>query len=399
MRTVAEHRAAAVALAGVPHAETLPLAAALGRVLAQDVTTRVDVPAFTNSAMDGYAVRAAEATAGAVLPVTADIPAGVFPAPLAPGAAARIMTGAPLPDGADTVVPREVTDDGVERVRIDVAPVLGAHVRLAGEDARAGDLVLAAGVVLTPARLAAIAGAGHGEIEVWARPRVLVVSTGDELREPGAGLAAGQIYDSNSTLMAALVEQAGGEVAATLRLGDDPAAFLAAIEEASAGCDLILTAGGVSVGAYDVVKAALSPGSVEFVPVAMQPGKPQGLGWVGPVAIACLPGNPVSVAASFTAFVEPMLRTNLGLPARSPETAVAAEGWTSPTGREQRIPVVIEAPTAGGPSVPVVRPATAGGSRSHLGLRLAVADGWAIVAPEVEYVEPGDTVGLMRFLP
>ncbi|MDN4478428.1 molybdopterin molybdotransferase MoeA [Demequina sp. SYSU T00039] len=399
MRSVVEHRAAALTLAGAPRSEQVPAAAALGRVLAHDVRTLVDVPSFTNSAMDGYAVRVAEAAAGAILPVSADIPAGVFPAPLAPGTAARIMTGAPVPQGADAVVPREVTDDGLERVRVTVAPAPGAHIRLAGEDARAGDLVLGAGTVLTPPRLAAIAGAGHAEVSVRARPRVVVVSTGDELRAPGEELAPGQIFDSNSTLMAALVEQAGGEVAAALRLGDDPVAFLAAVETASAGCDLILTAGGVSVGAYDVVKAALADAGVEFVPVAMQPGKPQGLGRVGRVPIACLPGNPVSVAASFTAFVEPLLRTMLGLPAREPEAAVAGEGWVSPPGREQRIPVVIEPPVPGGTAAPVVRPATAGGSRSHLGLRLAVAEGWAIVPPDVQRVEAGDSVGLMRFLP
>lgn len=360
----------------------------------------MDVPAFTNSAMDGYAVRVADVVAGARIPVSADIPAGVFPAPLAPGTAARIMTGAPVPEGADAVVPRELTDDGLESVRIDVAPAMGAHIRLAGEDACVGDLVIAAGAVLTPTRIAAAAGAGHPGVQVWARPRVLVVGTGDELRAPGDALEPGQIYDSNTALMGALVEQAGGTVCAALRLGDDAAAFLEAVEEACETSDLILTAGGVSVGAYDVVKEALAPRGVEFVAVAMQPGKPQGLGLLGPVPVVCLPGNPVSVAASFAAFVEPMLRTMLGLPVRVPEGAVAGEGWASPTGREQRIPVVIDDDAdRAGDGRPVVRPATGGGSRSHLGLRLAVAEGWAIVPAEVERVSPGDTVGLMRFLP
>lgn len=391
MRSVAEHLAVALALAPDPRADFVPVGSALGRVAACAVRTRVDVPGFDNSAMDGYAVRAAEAVAGGRLPVSQDIPAGVQPVPLEAGTAARIMTGAPLPAGADSVVPREVTDDGMESVEIRVAPALGAHVRRVGEDARIGDVVIDAGAVLTPPRIAAAAGAGHATLEVWARPRVLVVSTGDELRGPGEPLDPGAIYDSNSALLAALVEQAGGEVSGALRLGDNPEVFLAAVRRESQTSDLVVTAGGVSVGAYDVVKAALADRGVEFVAVAMQPGKPQGMGRLGPVPVVCLPGNPVSVAASFAAFVEPMLRVALGLAPRARESAVAGTAWRSPTGREQWAPVVAD----GG----VVRPATSGGSRSHLGLSLARAEAWAIVPAEVEAVEPGDTVGLMRFLP
>ncbi len=389
MRPVADHVAAAIALARRPRVERLPLGEALGRVLAAPVTALADVPAFDNSAMDGYAVRVAEVTRGGVLRVSLDVPAGAAPGVLAAGTAARIMTGAPIPAGADAIVPRESTDDGLASVRIGVAPAPGDYVRRAAEDARAGDLVLGPGAILGPAQLAAAAGAGWPELEVAARPRVLVVSTGDELRRPGEPLAPGQIVDSNTTLLAALVAQAGGEVARTSLLGDDPDGFVAGLGDLG-DIDLILTAGGVSVGAYDVVKAALAPLGVEFVRVAMQPGKPQGLGVLDGVAVACLPGNPVSVAASFTAFVEPMIRTSLGLAPRVREASVALDVWSSPPGREQWTPVVVE--SAG------VRPATAGGSRSHLGLSLAAADAWAIVPPDVERVERGDSVGLMRFL-
>ncbi|GMA34274.1 hypothetical protein GCM10025876_04780 [Demequina litorisediminis] len=304
----------------------------MDRVLAEDVVATVDGPAFDNSAMDGYAVRTAEAVAGRTLPVSGDIPAGPgLPAPLAPGTTMRIMTGAPLPQGADAVVPVEATDGGVERVTFAESAVAGAHVRRRGEDVRVGDVVVAAGVLLGSWQLSAAASVGAVEIAVRRKPRIAVLATGDELVPPGTVPGPGQIIDSNSTLLAALVKGAGGVPVVLPRAGDTPEAVIAALDGVDA--DLIVTAGGASVGAYDPVKAALADRGVSFRAVAMQPGKPQGIGTVQGIPIACLPGNPVSVAVTFSVVVGAMVRTMLGAPEPLMPAAPAAVGWASPHGR------------------------------------------------------------------
>lgn len=408
MRSVADHVAAATGLVSALPAEDVELADGLGRVLALAVTSRTDNPPFDNSAMDGYAVRAADVrsaseSAPAVMVISADIPAGAgTPDPLAPGTVARIMTGAPVPDGADAIVPVEHTDaflgsGGMSAgpgaavagtpVAITVAPASQAHIRRRGEDVHEGDEVLASGTRLGPWQLAAAASAGVARLSVTRRPRVAVLATGDELTAPGQPLPTGSIYDSNGTLMAALASAAGAVVTVLPRAGDNPEALIAALGAADA--DLIVTSGGVSVGAYDVVKAALASRGVEFVPVAMQPGKPQGLGVLDGTPIVCLPGNPVSVAVSFAVIVAPMLRAMVGEPDPDLAYAVAATGWRSPQGRQQHVPVRIN-PNG------TVEPATTGGSRSHLAASLAQGQALAVVAPEVTEVSAGDTVGLMR---
>ena len=330
--------------------EDVPLAEARGRVLARDVVSTVSLPPFANSAMDGYAVRAAE-VAGAdgaapvVLPVAADLPAGRTDVPpLEPGTAHRIMTGAALPVGADAVVPVEQTDAGLERVAVRAVPEPGAFVRGVGEDVVAGSVVLTAGTVLRAPQIGLAAAVGRATLPVRRRPVVLVLSTGSELVAPGAELEPGQIYESNGPMLAAAVEEAGGRAELLRFVPDDVEEFLGRLRErigaVEGGVDLVLTSGGVSAGAYEVVKDAFTGRGVDFVKVAMQPGGPQGAGRVdelGGVAVVTLPGNPVSSHVSFEVFVRPALRAATGHPHpdRPIVSATLGEHWTSPAGRRQ----------------------------------------------------------------
>lgn len=424
MIEVEEHLASVLsAVRALAHVR-VPLDEALGRVLAADVIAGAPVPAFDNSSMDGYAVRAADvATASADAPVAltvvAEVAAGSpLDPPLAPGRAVRIMTGAPVPSDADAVVPVEDTVEhrtvehrtaehraaehgegggwaGVgERVRVIAAPRSGAFIRRAGSDLSPGTALLEAGSVLTAYRLGAAAAAGVGALRVRPAPRVAIVATGEELVPPGAAAGRGQIADSNSTLLRGAVASAGGEVVAALRLGDDAAVLNDALGRllAEEAPDVIVCTGGVSVGAHDVVKAALEPGGrVAFRRVRMQPGKPQAFGVLESGALCFgLPGNPVSVAVSFEVFVRPALQAMQGLPATgAPRTeAVTASGWRTPPGRRQFMPVGFDADGR-------IAPASAGGSGSHLAGGLAHAQGFAIVAAETEEVRAGDRLPVM----
>ena len=331
MRSVDEHRRVVAALITARPPIAVALSDALGLVLADDVVATLSLPGFDNSAMDGYAVFADD-IAGASdgepmsLPVAEDIPAGrTDPLTLKPGTAHRIMTGAPLPSGATAVVPVEATDGATDTVAIRAAAKAGQHIRRAGEDVEAGTTVLRAGQVLTPAALGLAAALGLGELTVVPRQRVLVMSTGSELIAPGEPLKPGQIYESNAVMLAAAVRDAGADVVASPMVGDDVDQFRTAIEEHAGDADLIITTGGVSAGAYEVVKDAFGPGAgppatsspggqVEFVKVAMQPGMPQGAGTVGGKSIITLPGNPVSALVSFEVFIRTPLRAAMGLP-------------------------------------------------------------------------------------
>ncbi|MFG6464787.1 gephyrin-like molybdotransferase Glp [Roseateles sp. DXS20W] len=305
--------------------ETLATAETRGRVLAADLVSPVDVPPADNSAMDGYALRAADA--GALLPVTQRIPAGSVPAPLAAGEAARIFTGAQVPPGADTVVMQEHTElvDGQLRVTQPVSP--GANVRLRGEDVRAGAVVLPAGTRLDAVSLGLAATAGAAQLTVTRRPRVAVFSTGDELVMPGEPLPPGAIYNSNRFTLRALLEGLGCEVVDLGIVPDNLAATRAALRDAASKADVILTSGGVSVGEEDHLRPAVqAEGRLDLWAIAIKPGKPFAYGRVGEAHFIGLPGNPVSSLVTFLVLVRPFLLKLQGA------TRLAPRGYRIPAG-------------------------------------------------------------------
>ncbi|MFE1235828.1 molybdotransferase-like divisome protein Glp [Streptomyces tendae] len=399
----------------------LNLLDAQGCVLVDDVTVPLSLPPFDNSSMDGYAVRVTDVAGAseefpAVLEVVGDVAAGqTDPVAVGPGQAARIMTGAPLPPGAEAVVPVEWTDGGLGE-----GPVAGmrarslspegaeghvhvyrpaeerAHVRARGSDVRSGDRALAAGTVLGPPQIGLLAAIGRGTVRVRPRPRVVVLSTGSELVQPDEQLAPGQIYDSNSFALTAAARDAGAIAYRVGAVADDAETLRSTIEDQLVRADLMVTTGGVSVGAYDVVKEALAHvgdedepgGGVDFRKLAMQPGKPQGFGSIGPdhTPLLALPGNPVSSYVSFELFVRPAIRTLMGLPDVHRPTVTASlaadKALTSPKGRRQ----FLRGSHADGSVAPV------GGSGSHLVAALAHANALIVVPEDTESVEPGAQV-------
>ncbi|MFJ2742723.1 gephyrin-like molybdotransferase Glp [Streptomyces sp. NPDC087440] len=405
----------------------LQLPDAQGCVLVEDVTVPVSLPPFDNSSMDGYAVRVADVADAstefpAVLTVIGDVAAGSGGAELTvgPGEAARIMTGAPLPPGAEAVVPVEWTDggsgegpattfrsaganpgDSSGQVRVHRPAKARAHVRAAGSDVKAGDTALEAGTVLGPPQVGLLAAIGRATVLVRPRPRVVVMSTGSELVQPGEELGPGQIYDSNSFALTAAARDAGAIAYRVGAVTDDAAELRDTIEDQLVRADLLVTTGGVSVGAYDVVKEALShtsdedePGSgVDFRKLAMQPGKPQGFGSIGPdhTPLLALPGNPVSSYVSFELFVRPAIRALMGLEdVHRPvvrATLTADKALDSPSGRRQFLRGTYDAEA--GTVTPV------GGSGSHLVAALAHADCLLVVPEDTTSLAPGSEVDVV----
>ena len=376
----------------------LGLEEAEGGVLAADATARCPLPSFDNSSMDGYAVHAADVAAATsaapvILGVTGQIPAGdISPHKLRPGTCARIMTGAPVPDGADAVVPVEWTDGGRERVAISQPAAPGHAIRRRGDDVAEGELMVPAGALLGPAQIALLAAGGHGEAMVRPRPQVAVIATGNELTEPGSPLLPGQIWDSNSYLLAAAVRQAGG-VAQRHRVKDDPDAVVATLDELSASSDLLVTSGGISMGGeHDVVKAALAGhAEVAFRKVAIQPGMPQGFGVVGRsrTPLFTLPGNPVSAFVSFQLFVRPAMAARQGRdPAPPPlSPAVLTASVTSPVHRRSYLRGVLD--PAAGTVTPLSR------QFSHQLGALAQANALIVVPEQVTALAAGEAADVM----
>ncbi len=310
MLSVADAAARTRALVTHLPAEEVALDDGADRVLAADVVARRALPGFDNSAMDGFAARAADLPA--TLPVVAHVAAGHVPAPLPPGAAARIMTGAPLPPGADAVVMFEDADDHGERVTLPAAAA-GAHVRRAGEDIAPGERALAAGTRLGWGELALAAGLGVTRLAVVRRPVVAIVATGDELVDIATEPAPGQVVDSSAHALAVQIAMAGG-VPRYLGIARDRPEAVRALIERALGCDVVITTGGVSQGDHDHVRDALAAAGVDlaFWKVAMKPGKPLAAGKAGAVPVFALPGNPVSSLLAFELFVRPALATMLG---------------------------------------------------------------------------------------
>ena len=396
MRSVDEHLAEVLSVVGPLAPLEVGLLDAHGCVLAEDVRSNGPVPSFDNSSMDGYAVRVADLEHLPVtLPVTGDVAAGpASPLRVQPGLCVRIMTGAVMPAGADAVVPVEWTDGGIAQVRIDRRPDVGAFVRRTGEDVTAGELVLAVGSHLGSSQIGLAAAIGRSRLVVRPRPRVVVVSTGSELVEPGTPLSPGQIPDSNSLALTAASIEAGAIAYRVGIIPDDPRRLLATLEDQLVRADVLVTSGGVSVGAYDVVKEVLSRlGTVGFSKVAMQPGMPQGFGTIGPdsTPVFGLPGNPVSALVSFEAFVRPALRRMLGVePGERPRvSAVTTTELTSPAGKRSFLRVWLEV-LDGAYVISAVS-----GAGSHLMAGMARANALAVVPEDVERVPAGSPVQVM----
>ncbi|MGD0375660.1 MAG: gephyrin-like molybdotransferase Glp [Streptosporangiaceae bacterium] len=381
-------------------ARELSLAEADGAVLTSDVAAEWPLPPFDNSAMDGYAVLAAEvATASqdapVTLPVRDAVPAGDTRAHrLVPGSCLRIMTGALLPAGADAIVPVEWTDGGTDQVAIRQPAAAGNAIKRAGDDAVPGDVLLPAGTRLGPAAIGLLAAAGHGTVLARPRPRITVISTGNELAEPGTPVVPGQIWESNSVMLAAAARQLGCPARRYPIVPDDTDALLAAIEDAMAAADLLVTSGGVSMGGeHDVVKAALRRlGTVRFTKVAMQPGMPQGFGVVGEHAIPLftLPGNPVSAFVSFQLFVRPAVDALQDVePKRLPGArAVLTAPVRSPAGKRSFLRGILD------PESGTVRPVL--GQASHQLASLAKANALIIVKERSTEMAEGEIADVLE---
>ncbi|WP_184397619.1 gephyrin-like molybdotransferase Glp [Nocardiopsis composta] len=365
-----------------------------GAVLAEDVHSTVSLPRFDNSAMDGYAVRSADVAAAREdapvrLPVAADIAAGDSAVhTVLSGHCARIMTGAPMPSGADAVVPVEWTDGGQAEVAIHRPAAAGNAVRPEGGDVLKGDLVLREGARIGAAEIGVLAAIGRRSAPVRPKPRVVVLATGEELVEPGEPIGPGQIWESNGYMLTAAAVDAGCAGYRHAFVGDEPGAVMAALEDVLVQADIVITTGGVSMGAYDVVKEELSRlDTMRFEKVAMEPGKPQGYGTVGEDAtpVITLPGNPVSAFVSFQILVRPALQRMRGLPPE-PLPAVRArltESVASPPGRRSYRRVVLDQVQGGAVATPVARQA------SHQLGALAEINALAVVPEELTELPAG----------
>jgi UTP--glucose-1-phosphate uridylyltransferase len=403
LRTVDEHLKVILSMLEPAPTQSTPLTGALGLVVARDVRAKVNLPPFDNSSMDGYAVHAASLDGADDSPVrlriVGEVAAGDDPSfSVGPGEAARIMTGARIPRGADAIIAVEDTDGaatGVVECRSSVRP--GRYIRPLGEDVATGAVVVPAGEVVGPRTIALLAACGHAEVEVHRRPHVVVLSTGAELVEPGKPLRPGQIHDSNSSMLWAEAVAAGASAEIRSSVGDSEDELLQVLDDIVASADVVITSGGVSMGAYDVVKSALRGKGIDFVKVAMQPGKPQGFGLLtGPgerrVPIFALPGNPVSSFVSFEVFVRPALRRLMRLmpEKRRLRPATLISGVESFAGRRQFGRAVVSGSADGTlVAVPVA------GQGSHFVADLARANALFVIPEEVTELVAGEVVDVL----
>jgi molybdopterin molybdotransferase len=366
--------------------ETVHVGAALGRVTATAIDSPVDLPLFRNSQMDGFAVVASDlATLPVTLPIRGEVAARPgTPPPLAPGTAVRIMTGAVVPEGADAVVPVEDTTTTTDSVTIARGRASGEYVRDRGSDLRAGDRLLPAGLRLASRHLAALAAAGIDEVEVRRRVRVVVISTGAELIQPGAAPRMGEVFDSNGTALEAAVRACGAEATyAIVSASDDPYQLRGAMLMGAANADLILTSGGISMGAYEVVREFLQTIGGDVGHIAMQPGGPQASGVFNGVPVISFPGNPVSTQISFEVFVAPILRAAAALPPAHRETRTLIADLRSVPGKRQFLR---------GRAMPDGRVEVVGGPSSHLVAGLAASDLLIDIAEDITELKAGDPV-------
>ena len=395
--TVEDHLERILRGVGPLEAYDQPIVESLGLPLHENFIAPVDLPRFDNSSMDGYAVRAedvkgATPEAPVTLPVVGEIVAGsAKPFAISAGTAVKIMTGAPIPRGADTVIPFERTDRGNARVSIQQDAAVGANIRAQGSDVRAGDLVLSAGTVLGAREIGLLAALGAPRAKARPRPRVVIISTGSELREPGTHLDYDSIHDGNSYMLAAAVRAAGAIAYRVGAVDDNPRSFRKVLAEQLVRADLVVTSGGVSMGEKDVVKETLSAlDTVSFHKVAMQPGKPQGFGRVfdEQKPIITLPGNPVSAYVSFEVFVLPAIRRLMGrTPYRRPMVhAVLASDLQSQPGVRQYVRGIFEVTHRGAKVTPVL------GHGSHLMGALAKSNALIVVGEDETALNLGDTV-------
>ena len=396
MRTVAEHLAACLEIARPAAPLDVVLLDAVGCVLAEDVVADIDLPSADLAGLDGYAVMsaglagAAEATPVALEVMDAVRAGDVRPTRLVPGAAVLIDSGAPLPLGADAVVPWMLTDRGQSRVQVRAAVSAGQNVRRRAGDVAAGTTVLPRGSRVSARQIALLAGIGRYRVKVMPAPRVVIVSIGDELVEPGQPRDPGDVFDANGHALASAVTDAGGRAFRVAAVPDELSALAETIEDQLVRADLVITTGGLSAGQGDTVKEVLAPlGSVRFDAVAMVPGRQLGLGTVEETPIFCLPGDPVIAQIAFETFVRPVLRQIAGRRNlhRSSLPASISTGWHSPPGKREFVPVRLTgSPSRGYAAVPASPP----GAIRLLGL--ARANAIAVVPETTHTVVAGETL-------
>ena len=396
MRTVAEHLAACLEIARPAAPLDVVLLDAVGCVLAEDVVADIDLPSADLAGLDGYAVMsaglagAAEATPVALEVMDAVRAGDVRPTRLVPGAAVLIDSGAPLPLGADAVVPWMLTDRGQSRVQVRAAVSAGQTVRRRAGDVAAGTTVLPRGSRVSARQIALLAGIGRYRVKVMPAPRVVIVSIGDELVEPGQPRDPGDVFDANGHALASAVTDAGGRAFRVAAVPDELSALAETIEDQLVRADLVITTGGLSAGQGDTVKEVLAPlGSVRFDAVAMVPGRQLGLGTVEDTPIFCLPGDPVTAQIAFETFVRPVLRQIAGRRNlhRSSLPASISTGWHSPPGKREFVPVRLTgSPSRGYTAVPTSPP----GATRLLGL--ARANAIAVVPETTHTVVAGETL-------